>query len=54
MYVNIEIADLKACHALGPLNFEGPPAFITKFIYYDQKDSVVSQTISSQLYQPVE
>ena len=36
--VAIAPADMKACHPLGPINFEGQTAVIAKLIYFDQKE----------------
>ena len=43
MYVDIQACDLKACHALGPVVFDKPPAIIAKFVYFDQKDLIWSR-----------
>ena len=43
MYVDIQACDLKACHALGPVVTDKPPAIIAKFVYFDQKERIWSR-----------
>ena len=43
MMVDICAAEMKACHALGPISFQQPTSIIVKFIYYDQKERIWSR-----------
>ena len=43
MYVDIQACDLKACHALGSVVIDKPPAIIAKIVYFDQKERIWSR-----------
>ena len=43
MMVDICAADMKACHALGPVSFQRPSSIIVKFISCDQKERIWSR-----------
>ena len=43
--VAIAPADMKACHPLGPINFEGQTAVIAKLIYFDQKEKIAAEKL---------